>query len=298
MFVQNLVLDANGFFSFKTLEDFNQIQKNVGKIYTTPSIINEIKNKKQKEIFEVIRSFIQITTPTSDSDAFILKTVSQSTDRRNLSKADRDILALTYELSLKFPEKQPSESLKLEKNSNLRGFFKSEKNDEDAGEMGWVGPGADKNQESVSVKVACLTSDFDIQNVLLKLSLNIYSNKDNMLINTIKFFVTMCRYCGLECRRQRGDTCPTCGLRGLDQISASCTKGNEKKLHLSQKYKIDPKKYTRRDELAEKKTDKNIPKLKRERNFSKNVFRDDFGVEGDIFPKHDLTRRTKKMSVK
>ena len=136
-----------------------------------------------------------------------------------------------------------------------------------------------------------MSTDFDIQNVLLKLKLNIYSKKDGMLITQIKYFVTICRYCGLESKPNKKDICNLCGHPGLEQIAASSTQNCQRKLHVSKNFQLNKEKFIRREEgesKANQRTKKDLKKIK-------NTFRPEFGFDGEIFTRHNLTKKMNKV---
>ncbi|MFX1501008.1 MAG: NOB1 family endonuclease [Promethearchaeota archaeon] len=99
------IFDAN---IFLTGLDFNIIK---GIIYTTPSIIEEVENRKYKEKNRNIINKIKVAIETNKLKIKLpelnyiekIKTVSKKTgDFNALSNADKDLIALTLELTEKF----------------------------------------------------------------------------------------------------------------------------------------------------------------------------------------------------
>ncbi|MFX1366890.1 MAG: NOB1 family endonuclease [Promethearchaeota archaeon] len=98
------IFDAN---IFLTGIDFNLIK---GIIYTTPSIIEEVENRRYKEKNRNIVNKIKVAIDTKKLKVKlpeikyieIIKTVSKKTgDFNALSNADKDLIALTLELTEK-----------------------------------------------------------------------------------------------------------------------------------------------------------------------------------------------------
>ena len=97
--------------------------------------------------------------------------------------------------------------------------YVSEESDDDGGD--WIGPSNidSKKTESVeNIKVACTTTDFAIQNVLLQIGLHVVSI-DGMLIKYAKKYVLKCYGCfnvSEDCTRQ---FCSQCGHKTLEKVA-------------------------------------------------------------------------------
>lgn len=96
-----------------------------------------------------------------------------------------------------------------------------------------------KNKKKNRVaKVACLTTDFSMQNVLMQIGLNIVS-VDGMLIKSIKQWVLRCMACYQIHYNMDRLFCSKCGVDHLSRVAASIDTTGELKLHLKKNYHHD-----------------------------------------------------------
>jgi RNA-binding protein NOB1 len=128
------------------------------------------------------------------------------------------------------------------------------------------------------VEVACLTTDFAMQNILIQMGLHVAS-VDGMLIKRVKTFVFRCYACHRTAHEKDIHFCPFCGNSTLQKISASvdengtCLYLSNSRLNLRGKkfsippfkggrsannviIKSDQKEYLRARALAKKQADK------------------------------------------
>ena len=87
-----MILDSAFFIKLTPLESLDK-----RKYLTTQYIINEIRDRKAREYYELNKSFIQIKNPTKDSVKKVSKFAENSNDLEFLSIADLSIIALAYE---------------------------------------------------------------------------------------------------------------------------------------------------------------------------------------------------------
>eukprot|EP00124_Ichthyophonus_hoferi_P003351 Ihof_evm2s286 gene=Ihof_evmTU2s286 len=73
------------------------------------------------------------------------------------------------------------------------------------------------------VKVACLTTDFAMQNVLIQMGLHVVSI-DGMLIRRAKTFVLKCQACFTVTKHMEKQFCPSCGNATLFKVAVSIDK--------------------------------------------------------------------------
>ncbi|OLL22159.1 20S-pre-rRNA D-site endonuclease nob1 [Neolecta irregularis DAH-3] len=79
--------------------------------------------------------------------------------------------------------------------------------------------------EPRTLKVACATSDFAMQNVLLQMGLNVVNPSDSRRIRFIKSFVMRCHACYKITKDMSKRFCPTCGGNTLLKTTCSGTTG-------------------------------------------------------------------------
>ncbi|KAI4282291.1 MAG: hypothetical protein L6R35_005443 [Caloplaca aegaea] len=79
--------------------------------------------------------------------------------------------------------------------------------------------------------VACITSDFAMQNVLLSMNLNLL-NPSLGRVRNIKTYVLRCHACFEKTKDMKKQFCPRCGKPTLTRVSCSTNSKGEFKLHL------------------------------------------------------------------
>jgi rRNA maturation endonuclease Nob1 len=87
-------------------------------------------------------------------------------------------------------------------------------------------------------KIACLTTDFTMQNVLLQMNLSVLS-VDGLLVTTIRQWVLRCMSCYTVHYEMDRMFCRKCGGCHLSRVSASIDQGGKLQLHLKKNYRID-----------------------------------------------------------
>ena len=87
-------------------------------------------------------------------------------------------------------------------------------------------------------KVACLTTDFSMQNVMLQMTLRVMS-VDGLMIKSAKQWVLRCMGCFEVHYDMDRLFCRKCGGHHLSRVSASVDSGGELRLHLKKNYHVD-----------------------------------------------------------
>lgn len=116
--------------------------------------------------------------------------------------------------------------------------------DED-NDSGWITPQniALKKQEVNSevddkpVKVACITSDFAMQNVLKQIGLNVLS-VDGRQIQQLRSFILRCYACFKTTSIMTKVFCPNCGNRTLKKVAVSLREDGTQVIHLSSRKRL------------------------------------------------------------
>lgn len=80
------------------------------------------------------------------------------------------------------------------------------------------------------IKVACVTSDFAIQNILLQMNLNLISPETGLRIKTVKSWVLRCYACFKIVKDMSKQFCPGCG--GNTLLRTSCSMDSNGKFHI------------------------------------------------------------------
>ncbi|KAL8749022.1 MAG: hypothetical protein Q9199_007946 [Rusavskia elegans] len=115
--------------------------------------------------------------------------------------------------------------------------------DPDSDSDGWITPANIQKHQAkdqnaaipVSMEkplnVACITSDFAMQNVLLSMNLGLL-NTSLQHVRNIKTFVLRCHACFCTTKEMSKQFCPRCGKPTLTRVSCSTNSKGEFKLHL------------------------------------------------------------------
>jgi RNA-binding protein NOB1 len=91
---------------------------------------------------------------------------------------------------------------------------------ENIGRMATGGSGAKDD----TVRLACATADFSVQNVLIQIGLPVLS-VDGYRIHSVKHWAQICRGCGAFTRDSEKLFCPKCGNSTLDRVSYTLENG-------------------------------------------------------------------------
>lgn len=257
----------------------------------------------------MLSAFLTLKSAQKEYMDKLVKITKKSTDFANLSTTDLELLALSYEMHEKAGILN-QKTKKVDKNPMKEGFFSGA---DDYPNQGWIMPQqmSQKCIELDRMKVALMTEDFDMQNVALKTGMNVLSSAPK-LITEIKFFVDVCYFCGLEVKRPDGKVfCPHCGQKGIRKIGATLEKNGTKRLHISRKFKINPKAFTESCEtfkggkhpnsgklshghrVAQQKVPKKVINAQK-----KDIWGMEFGLDGNVFAQRDLNSRAAKWNVR
>lgn len=113
--------------------------------------------------------------------------------------------------------------------------------DDEDDDAGWITPSNIKeikkqinsnNVEEKCVKVACITTDFAMQNVLKQMNLNV-SALDGRIIKELKTYILRCYTCFKTSSIMTQKFCPKCGNATLKRVSVSVDSNGKQKIHIN-----------------------------------------------------------------
>lgn len=119
-------------------------------------------------------------------------------------------------------------------------------NEEDDDDEGWITPSnvkAAKRQvnsdlmEEKHVKVACITTDFAMQNVLKQMNLNV-SALDGRMIKQLKTYILRCYACFKTTSVMTKKFCPKCGNNTLKRVAVSLDENGKLKIHINARHPL------------------------------------------------------------
>jgi len=116
---------------------------------------------------------------------------------------------------------------------------------------GWITPsnlvnkkkafaGEVKPDEDEAVVVACMTTDFAMQNVLKQIGLNILGT-DGMVIRETKTWILRCYGCYTTTPAVEKKFCPKCGNKTLKRVSVTVNRDGSQQIHISTRRPINAK---------------------------------------------------------
>lgn len=92
--------------------------------------------------------------------------------------------------------------------------------------------GVNNNDEPQFVKVACMTTDFAMQNVLKLMGLSVVS-VDGLLIQETKTWILRCYSCYKTTHLMHKQFCPKCGNKTLKRVSVTVNDDGSQQIHIS-----------------------------------------------------------------
>jgi len=90
------------------------------------------------------------------------------------------------------------------------------------------------------VAVACMTTDFAMQNVLKQIGLNILGT-DGMVIRETKTWILRCYACFHTTPRMEKKFCPKCGNKTLKRVSVTVDSEGKQQVHISTRRQLTSK---------------------------------------------------------
>ncbi|KAK2197307.1 bifunctional RNA-binding protein NOB1/NOB1 zinc finger-like superfamily/Ribonuclease [Babesia duncani] len=215
--IRKVVVDTGAF------NRSNYLDKNGDEIYTTSAIMREIQKYRDKNPMAAsIKTLVNATIrePTDEDVKFVKAFATKTGDISTLSANDIGCIALTLRLQIETGDVTnlksdliPLDVQRIEKgSSNNSDFFNR-----------WIGPDNLysyylKAKTTSKAAVACMTTDFAMQNVLIQMGLNTIT-LDGFEIKTIKTWGQICRACSAVYSNTVRQFCSKCGNATLDRAS-------------------------------------------------------------------------------
>ncbi|KAI8248474.1 20S-pre-rRNA D-site endonuclease nob1 [Colletotrichum sp. SAR 10_98] len=160
--------------------------------------------------------------------------------------ANADATDITQEMEkLEVQEDKPNEEQAAVEESIAEAVVAKEDASDD--EDGWITPSNVKKHKekdskrlqptepAVDVKVGILTSDYAMQNVALRIGLNLLSPAMSR-ITQLKTWVLRCHGCFQVCKKMDKQFCPSCGQATLTRTSCTTEEDGSFKIHLKRNF--------------------------------------------------------------
>lgn len=125
----------------------------------------------------------------------------------------------------------------------------TESAEEEGDDEGWITPGNINNVkknfggevlEEQEVEVACITTDFAMQNVLKQMGLNVTA-LDGRIIRHMRTFILRCYTCFKTTADATKIFCPKCGHKTLKRVAVSVNEKGEQVIHINARRQLTAK---------------------------------------------------------
>nr|CAG4649422.1 EOG090X07WR [Scapholeberis mucronata] len=131
-----------------------------------------------------------------------------------------------------------------EDEDNMEGEEGSDDEDDDS-DGGWITPGNIEQvkhsmagvTETVQMDVACLTTDFSMQNVMMNMGLHVVS-LEGRLIHEARTYILRCYACFRTTSNVTKVFCPKCGNQTLKKVAVSLNEDGTMQIHISSRKKL------------------------------------------------------------
>lgn len=209
----------------------SEVNQKIGEPATAEDLVNqETGQSTQKQISQPNPAKLE---PNTEDNVKV-----ESTDNGNVSDDEDKIVEQIQNMDLK--DEQVDELIvKVSDEEDEEESESEEDTDSDGGE--WITPTnlANKKKEmelgefeEKSVEVACITSDFAMQNVLKQIGLNVTSI-DGRIIRQLRTFIFRCTTCFKTTSVMTKLFCPKCGHATLKKVGVSIDDEGNQHIHIN-----------------------------------------------------------------
>lgn len=265
-----LVLDANAF-----IKGMDAMVSSADAFVTVPQVIAELKDAASRELLERLPYKVAAIDPSSESLRLVVECAEKTGDFGVLSKTDLRLCALAYDVAAVkgelLPAIDPSSGVQTqsggggvqlytdpvsdhdeEDEEECEENLKEEEEKGDDSEDDWITPENLASQQAKSMGggssalttpfaggVACVTSDYAMQNVLLHLGVPVIGTS-GMMVSELRLWLLRCTSCFAVVSDTSRQFCPKCGSGDtLRRVQYVLNKDGEKKLYINFKRKLN-----------------------------------------------------------
>ncbi|XP_075979511.1 RNA-binding protein NOB1 [Anticarsia gemmatalis] len=206
----------------ENIEETSDVNQETGEVNTAVKGQEEINTKQDN-------SQPELNTETGE--------VQNSQENNNSDEDDDNIVEQIKNMDLK--DEQVDDLIVKVSDEEDEESESEEDTDSDGGE--WITPGnlANKKKEmelgefeEKSVEVACITSDFAMQNVLKQIGMNVTSI-DGRIIRQLRTFIFRCTTCFKTTSVMTKLFCPKCGHSTLKKVGVSIDDDGNQHIHIN-----------------------------------------------------------------
>lgn len=247
--VAHLVLDSAAFITG------HDLQNCADHFYTTRDVIHEIRDKETKQRLQCLPFELNFVEPSAQDLQFVAQFSKKTGDYDSLSVVDLKVLAVTsYLQRLHVSDQHLSREARTgcviagSKSIGHVVRLQTEKPETTVSSEGeWITPenvadvtaklsslSTGSCEGSEDVVVACMTSDFAMQNVLLQSGLGLVSVSESRVIRRASHMILRCFACRTTTSDMGKKFCPGCGnQKTLKRVSVTINEKGEKEMHIN-----------------------------------------------------------------
>ncbi len=201
--IAHLVVDTNAFIDLAQMHRYGET------LYTTPSVIAEIRDVNARRVLETLPIEIKIEEPDAESLKRVSEFAALTGDLRSISKADLAVLALTYALEVRVK----GSATHLRTTPHQEGKAVTVQTAEAAiatTEQPAAAQSGAETKNDLFTEVGCMTNDFPMQNIAAQMGMRIIGT-NGKLIKRLKQYVLECHACYMIVNDTTTKFCPRCG---------------------------------------------------------------------------------------
>lgn len=179
--------------------------------------------------------------PTENASQSVAKRVEQLEEQ--FTKLNCDLVSETEANEILVSVKDNTEAGGTENsNESDSDSVEEDSDDDDDDESSWITPsninemksacGKDVLEETDQARVACMSTDFAVQNVLKQINLNIAA-LDGRLIKQMRTYILRCYACFKTTSIMTKLFCPNCGHKTLKRVAVSMDENGQQVIHIN-----------------------------------------------------------------
>lgn len=264
--METLVVDTTAFIQGAQLHDV------ADNLVTCQEVVDEIRDKRQLRRLVALPYDLSVRAPSAEHVRHVTEFSKKTGDYPSLSATDIKVMALTYQLEAERngtdhlrkvpvvarPVIDTDAPVNGGATQQVAGFYaprhaqtgsdededsEPEEVSEDDADGGWITPAniarAKKQIDSqlddeAHASVACLTTDYAMQNVLKQMNLNV-STLDGRIIRHLRTYIRRCYACFKTTGQMTLRFCPNCGNDTLKKVAVTVSAEGAVRVHLNVK---------------------------------------------------------------
>ncbi|THD28333.1 putative rna-binding protein nob1 [Fasciola hepatica] len=207
-------------------------------MYTSPQVIAEIRDSQTRAALKCLAYPLQVQMPTKESIQIVKEMAKKTGDNSVISQTDVEVIALTYELHTRHvgePVPKPVVSCLIDsrvisaRGSRLVSSIRSEQSEQ------ITDPETGRLVSPPPPVVACLTTDFAMQNVIFHLGLDLIT-LNGMRITRPRTHLLWCGSCFRPTKRTDTYFCPFCAQANLRRIPVTLHPDGHLQFHFARRF--------------------------------------------------------------